>query len=582
MWSLAEALELHDALLRHSTHQAPSITEFQSALSCAASLMRLSPGDAERLHEALITLYELFPAGGSPSSSRWLASLRRDTTSSPVSPSALKSFSCAMVALADEPSVTLAEKLEAGFVICGGKNRTLDLHGLLTMLQGAHAAVQLLLRGIFAEQLPPSMTEDGASIFCFEWVVIEGLLRDGALAPLFELERGGGAAASGAAAAPDVAGAGIDGGGDAGGGLQRRGSLRFALRGSSTHRFPATQLSHMLLGYIDQVSDGRGHEVVWANARHALDERARSLSIDASLEQEQQQQQRERGGAGGTPATVLVVGREGAGKRSLLHALTYAFHTVGEHTNLDGSGLRQLCLVVDADSTDELKPAAHGAGASRTLTLLDIGSSIGAAAAEPARLRKALRHFDALDGAVVVVALDQLCTPADAKLSAQLVATVCSHLGRSRHARARAGTMGLGGSTGGGGGGGGGGELSPGLCVLLAKMDLAPMLLATDAGLGATLNVEREDDLLHAARQACLACLAPEVAEHVEVLPVSSLARQMGADDMYSDNYDAGCGAAAANAAAECEYGEEDLLSLRAALQTVSAAVSAAAGARLY
>ena len=82
------------------------------------------------------------------------------------------------------------------------------------------------------------------------------------------------------------------------------------------------------------------------------------------------------------PLQILLVGREGSGKRTLFESLLRIFPSLEEHTNLQGAGLRTLGLQVG----------------SVRLSLLDIAGSNHSALASASRLRKAIKHFDSLAG----------------------------------------------------------------------------------------------------------------------------------------------------------------------------------------
>ena len=142
----------------------------------------LPHADLRRLHSAFTALSQTLSRQAQPSS--WMSNLRRnDPTGRDASargaPDALKAFCCGIAVLCDG---SMAEKLEAGVALCGGRQRALDLQGVLLMLQGGLYGAQHLLHHYYVHAPPPGMRAEVISLLRFDWSVIEGLLRETARA----------------------------------------------------------------------------------------------------------------------------------------------------------------------------------------------------------------------------------------------------------------------------------------------------------------------------------------------------------------------------------------------------------------
>jgi hypothetical protein len=152
--------------------------------------------------------------------------------------------------------------------------------------------------------------------------------------------------------------------------------LLFSLRGGvGSPRFTASQLWSVLSSYLDDFAR-RGVDV-GEYAESVLSEHARSIEIDEALRQDAIRRQEHEH----NPPQLLLIGRSGCGKRTLFAECSSAFETVEAHTVMEG-GLQQLCLRVEGTP----------------LKLLDLSRSHANAVSQPNRLRKALQHFDGIDG----------------------------------------------------------------------------------------------------------------------------------------------------------------------------------------
>ena len=169
----------------------------------------------------------------------------------------------------------MQDKLDAGFRI-SSRNGTLNLQGLLLMIQAGLSGAQTILPTCFGNSPVPGINENAMALFNFSWPVVEGLLRDGALAPLFQLEQ-------------DVAAGALSSRGDTSNSRQllsgRRTSasvkLLYALRGSSALKFSAAQLGPLLDEYFaEHLAQMGGQHDVWLLAERLLADRERSLQID--------------------------------------------------------------------------------------------------------------------------------------------------------------------------------------------------------------------------------------------------------------------------------------------------------------
>ena len=148
----------------------------------------------------------------------------------------------------------------------------------------------------------PATARDGVT----ELDKVEDLLREGVLAPLVGIH-------------------------DAAEAQDKKGLSKILGRGGLP-RFSAAQLWAMGQGQVAEMAG----EDTWAAAVTFVRERAASLDIDRMLQME----------AGGPAARleILLIGRAGSGKRSLLDALQRVYPAVPDQTNLDKPGLRQLCI----------------------------------------------------------------------------------------------------------------------------------------------------------------------------------------------------------------------------------------------
>jgi len=241
--------------------------------------------------------------------------------------------------------------------------------------------VQQLQRHVFVDEPPAGMSHLVFRLFRFEWRVVESLLREGALAPLFELENGEDSRPR-----------------------SRGGRMLLSLRGMTSPKFNASQLWPLLSKYLEDLE--AAGEDPWVVADRMLAEHAISLRIDERLEAEylSSLQLSEK------PPQLLLVGRDGSGKRTLFDSLQRVFPILEGHTNLGGPGIRQLGLQVGR----------------RRVILLDIAGSHASATASASRLRKAIQHFDMLAGAVYTAALDETVEPELVERDMQLLNVVGS------------------------------------------------------------------------------------------------------------------------------------------------------------
>ena len=198
-WSLDDVLRLHEVLAQRGSHHVGA-NDVQAVLGDGTS------ADAAALVRILHDLHHSLPppspsplrarAGRRPDSARPAISAAANATTAAAAPidAAASALCCGMAIFCD---AALADKLDVGFVVCSaGGCGVLDLPGVCVMLEGGLRAAQCLLRTYYAGDPPRGISDQGLRLLQYDWHLVEGLLRDGALAPLVQhhvsLAEGGG------------------------------------------------------------------------------------------------------------------------------------------------------------------------------------------------------------------------------------------------------------------------------------------------------------------------------------------------------------------------------------------------------
>lgn len=265
--------QFHDVLVAsRAPCTADKLDAFTGAFVGTFGQTQGGEGLRQALHGCLLALRETL--GPAEKQNSWLSSLRSvsgssggggsssvsssDTAGLP-SIGPIAAFCLGLVIFCDG---TTEAKLGVGFAICG-RNKQLDLHGLLSMLQASLVGAQALQAHCFVDVLPAGLPTCAAPLLRFEWKLIDELLRESVLARLVQHEAEGKAAWA----------------------ASHNKWLSAKIFGASP-KFSVEQLLVATRQEVMLLACERGDP--WQTATAALAERQRSLQIDVALQVEQE------------------------------------------------------------------------------------------------------------------------------------------------------------------------------------------------------------------------------------------------------------------------------------------------------